>query len=473
MGCNKSLPAEPVYELHPIKVKDQNASKKVVVRRETLIHKEQGDLKDFFEVLSIIGSTHNGILLSCRDLRSGTIRTINEISKSSEIDYSEVAKELTILNNLDHPNILKCYQTLESSRSIYIVFESTDGGPLQNRIKTSCNEVLVGNYMRDVFSAINYMHVNGVIHCNLHIGNLLLSDNSAEAQPKIVGFSHSQMKADREPIDLTCLNFEHISPDFLDEDYDEKTDIWSLGIIVYQLLVQKLPFASKKKKEILESIYKGDLDFDNPTFLNLSHNAQDFVKKLLKRDKNERMSAMDALTHPYLHQSSQEVALTNEIVQKMRRFKMKTNIVRAVLNYMNFKLDFKEHNIITLFKKMDVNFDGNISKEEMLDSFKQIGVDAEYEVDSIMENLDMDGSGSLDFSELKVVLIDWNKELKKKVLGKVFVAEGDSISFENFKHELSEILPSEWTDFCKKVKVENGKVPLGKLKEYVRANLAY
>lgn len=473
MGCNKSLPAQPIYEMHSMKVEKTAAVKKAPIRRETIIQKEQGDLKDLFEVLSVIGSTHNGILLSCRDLRSGTIRTVNEISKSAEIDYGEIARELSILNNLDHPNILKCYQTLESTRSIYIVFESTDGGPLQNRIKTSCNEVLVAKYMRDIFSAINYMHVNDVIHCNLHLGNLLLSDSSPDAQPKIVGFSRSQKKSEKEPVDLTSLNFDHISPEFLDEDYDEKTDIWSLGIIVYHLLVQKLPFASKKKKEILEAIHKGDLDFENPTFQNLSHNAQDFIKKILKRDKNERFSAMEALNHPYLHQSSKEVALTYEVVQKMRRFKMKTNIVRAILTYMNFKLDFKEHNIITLFKKMDVNFDGNISKEEMLDSFKQIGIEAEYEIDSIMENLDMDGSGSLDFSELKVVLIDWDKELKKKVLGKVFVGQDDCINFENFKHELSEILPSEWTDFCKKVKVENGKVSLAKLKEYIKANLAY
>ena len=140
---------------------------------------------------------------------------------------------------------------------------------------------------------------------------------------------------------------------------------------------------------------------------------------------------------------------------------------------MNFKLDFQEHSIIALFKKMDVDFNGNISKEEMLTSFQQIGVEADNEVDSIMNNLDMDGSGSLDFSELKIVLIDWEQKIKKKILGKVFVAENQSIEFESFKHELSEILPSEWTEFCKKVKVEHGKVSLARLKEYIKANLAY
>ena len=323
MGCNKSIPAAPIQELKAYRSEKDSSLRKPPVKREALMAiKEQGELKDSFEVLSVIGSTHNGILLSAKDLRSGTIRTINEISKSSSVDYGEILKEVSILNSLDHPNILKCYQTIESSKSIYIVLESTDGGPLQNRIKTSCNEVLVAKYMRDVFSAINYMHVSGVIHCNLHIGNLLLSNDSQDAVAKIVGFTHSQKKNNIDSFDISNLHYEFISPDLLDDDYDEKTDIWSAGIIVYLLLVQKLPFLSKRKKEVLESIYKGELDFENPTFQALSHNAQDFLKKILKRDKSERLSAKDALSHPYLYQSSQEVALTYEVVQKLRRFKV-------------------------------------------------------------------------------------------------------------------------------------------------------
>lgn len=323
MGCRKSLPEVPLQENKGNPYERDVVLKKPPVRRESLMAiKEQAEIKDSFEVLKVIGSTHNGILLSARDLRSGTIRSINEISKSYSVNYGEILREVSILNSLDHPNILKCYQTLESSKSIYIVLESTDGGPLQNRIKSSCNEVLVAKYMRDIFSALNYMHVSGVIHCNLHINNILLSNDSQDADVKIVGFTHSQKKSFKDSFDISNLQYEFLSPELLENDYDEKTDIWSAGIIVYLLLVQKLPFTSKRKKEVLESIYSGNLDFENPTFLALSHNAQDFIKKLLKKDKNERLSAKDALGHAYLYQSSQEVALSYEVVQKLRRFKV-------------------------------------------------------------------------------------------------------------------------------------------------------
>ena len=140
---------------------------------------------------------------------------------------------------------------------------------------------------------------------------------------------------------------------------------------------------------------------------------------------------------------------------------------------MNFKLNYSEHEIIGLFKKMDVNFDGNISKDEMVIAFKEIGVNCEGEIDEIMDNLDMDQSGSLDFSELKIVLVDWDKELKKKKLALLFVLSDEGVLLEDLKHEFPDVLPSEWYEFCKKVKVEGGCITLTRLKEYIKSNLIY
>ena len=320
MGCNKSKPL-PLVTQKTIETPLQ------VVRKHTqkvknLSGKEIESISELFEIISVLGSTSTGTLLSAKDLHSGTNRTIHEVSKSVAQGCSELYQEVSILNILDHPNILKVFDTVETSRSYYIVLESTEGGSIQSRIKKSGSEVLVSKYMQYVFSAINYMHIHGVIHCDLNIDNILLSDTSSNAIPKISGFTHSQQASDIQEFGIEFLNFEFISPDILEGKYDEKTDIWSAGVVLYQLLVGKLPFASKNKKEILEAIYKGDLDYNNPNFVALSHNAQDLIKKLLVVDPNERISAKEALSHPYLQQNSKENAITYEIVQKLRRFKV-------------------------------------------------------------------------------------------------------------------------------------------------------
>jgi calcium-dependent protein kinase len=474
MGCRKSLPETPIRE--PLMDKEM-MPKRWKTRRRVNPDAKRENITVYFDILSVLGSTDTGILLQAVEKQTGTIRTIREVSKSVSADNYEIFQEIGFLNLLDHPNILKVFQTYESARSYYIVLESADGGSLKNAIQKSGNEVLVGNYMRDLLSAINYMHINGVLHCDLHLGNILLSSNDENAQIKVTGLLYSQKINDIQDFDIDHLNYEHISPEILEGHYDERTDLWSAGIILYEMLVTKLPFTGRTKKEVLEAIHKGDLDFENPNFASLSKNAQDLIQKLLVVDPNNRIKVREALAHPWLQSTSKEVALTYEIVQKLRKFKVthiqiKNNIARAFLSYLNFKLDYKEHDIISLFKKMDVNFDGNISKDEIVESFKAIGLDCENEVDSIMQNLDMDQSGALDFSELKIVLIEWDKEITAESLGKVFNAENGVIDFEEMKQELSDILPSEWNEFCKKAKVEQGKVPLDRLREYILSNIA-
>ena len=319
MGCNKSIPLLPLL---PTVTELTAISRKRTVRKGSILSKQVGSLSTNFEVLSAMGSTGTGTLLSARDIHSGTIRTIHEVSKSIASENAQLFQEVLIVNTLDHPNILKIVQTIETTRSHYIVLESSDGGPIQSRIKKSCNEILVSKYMADIFSALCYMHGQEIIHCNLHIGNILLSDPTDKAIPKIVGFTYSQKLTDIQEIDIFLLNHEYISPDILEGKFDEKTDVWSAGVILYRLLVGKLPFSNKSKKETLEAIYKGDLDFLNPNFLALSYNAQDLLKKLLVTNPVSRLSAKEALAHSWLQQNSQEVAMTNEIVQKMRRFKV-------------------------------------------------------------------------------------------------------------------------------------------------------
>lgn len=88
-----------------------------------------------------------------------------------------------------------------------------------------------------------------------------------------------------------------------------------------------------------------------------------------------------------------------------------------------------------------------------------------------MANLDIDLSGALDFTEIKIALIDWEVELTKKNLAKAFKTEDGKITIEHLKHKFNEILPHEWNEFCKKAQVENSQVTLKKLKEYLKTHL--
>lgn len=87
-----------------------------------------------------------------------------------------------------------------------------------------------------------------------------------------------------------------------------------------------------------------------------------------------------------------------------------------------------------------------------------------------MNNVDIDGSGALDFTEIKIALTDWDKQIKKKILSKVFKNEEGFIGIQYLKHQFNEILPHEWNDFIKKTKSDS-KVSLQKFKEYIKLSL--
>ena len=134
-------------------------------------------------------------------------------------------------------------------------------------------------------------------------------------------------------------------------------------------------------------------------------------------------------------------------------------------------MNLEESEAIKYFKNIDENFDGRVSKEEIIYAFAQVELDIAQEIDSIMNNLDMDQNGYIDYSELKIALVDWDAIIKKKNLIKLFSFVDELISFEAFKIELAGILASEWADFSKKTKVENGMLSVGNLKVYIKANI--
>lgn len=150
---------------------------------------------------------------------------------------------------------------------------------------------------------------------------------------------------------------------------------------------------------------------------------------------------------------------------------MRTNICREFIKEVNSKIDFKEHDIISLFKQLDSDCDGTVCNEEIVKAFAQVGVDASLEIDTIMTNLDIDLSGSLDFTEIKIALVEWETEMTKKNLAKAFKTEDGKVALEYLKHKFNVILPHEWNEFSKKAKVENGLVTLGNLKTYLKSNI--
>jgi serine/threonine protein kinase len=287
-----------------------------------IVAKLVGSINEHFHVLKEIGTNSFGTMLYSQELQSGNFRVIREVNKSIINEYGNVKQEVEILSSLDHPNIEKIYETIETAINYYLVYEYLNGGTLRNKMRRSGNEISLAKVMHHVFSAVKYMHLNGVMHLDLTPNHILFADDGENQSAKLISFSYAQRISEPQLLDLKNLNYIYTAPDVLRKDFTEKADIWSLGIIIYELLVGKHPYLSKDKHDIIKEIYAGNIDFDNTGFTQLSYNGQDFIRKALSSDPSARISATQALEHPWLELATEEYCLAAEVLLKLRNFKV-------------------------------------------------------------------------------------------------------------------------------------------------------
>ena len=120
-----------------------------------------------------------------------------------------------------------------------------------------------------------------------------------------------------------------------------------------------------------------------------------------------------------------------------------------------------------------MNNDGKVSKEEILNVFNQVGLNVASEIDFIMDNLDSDKSGFIDYTELILALTNWQQELKKKNLSKVFAVKSGYVTLKDLEAQLPDISLEEWAVFETLVQAESGRLSLVELKKYLKSQVSF
>lgn len=163
------------------------------------------------------------------------------------------------MRNLDHPNIIKLYETFEDSRNIYLVMEICEGGELFDRIidKGQFSETEARVIFTQMIQAINYCHSNGIAHRDLKPENFLFLTKAEDSPIKVIDFGlskHFDEKGGHSAMTTRAGTPYYISPEVLSGNYDESCDIWSSGVILYILLSGVPPFGGDSDPEILEAV---------------------------------------------------------------------------------------------------------------------------------------------------------------------------------------------------------------------------
>ncbi|XP_074135037.1 serine/threonine-protein kinase H2 [Sminthopsis crassicaudata] len=213
--------------------------------------------------------------------------------------------ELNVLRRVSHCNIVQLIEVFEAQDRVYIVMELATGGELFDRIIsqgtfTERDAIII---LKMVVDGVRYLHSLQITHRDLKPENLLYYHPGAESKILITdfGLAASGNKNGDWSMNTICGTPEYIAPEILSrKPYTNAVDMWALGVITYILLSGSLPFEDENHMRLYRKILKGKYSYKGEPWTNVSNLAKDFIDRLLTLDSNHRMSAGQALNHPWV-----------------------------------------------------------------------------------------------------------------------------------------------------------------------------
>ncbi|KAL1297547.1 hypothetical protein AAFC00_006117 [Neodothiora populina] len=255
------------------------------------------------------------------------------------VERANILKEVQIMRQLDHPNIVKLIEFQEARQYYYIVLELCPGGELFHQIVrlTYFSEDLSRHVITQVANALHYLHEEaGVVHRDIKPENLLFyptpfiptrnpkprgpddEDKADEGEYikgigaggigtiKLADFGLSKVIWDSQTM-TPCGTVGYTAPEIVkDERYSKSVDMWALGCVLYTLLCGFPPFYDESIQVLTEKVAKGQYTFLSPWWDDISKSAQDLVSHLLTVDPEKRYDITQFLEHPWIRESNEE-----------------------------------------------------------------------------------------------------------------------------------------------------------------------
>jgi calcium-dependent protein kinase len=424
------------------------------VNKGTFIQYKKGQIETDYTIGEIMGSGAFATVRKVIHKESNIPRALKIIKKNPKQDSSRMYLEVDILKKLIHNNIMQIFEFYEDKKNFYIITELCEGGELFDKVveKGSFNEDEAASVVKQLISAINYIHSNNIVHRDLKPENILL-DTKKNNIIKIIDWGTARFfdKDKNKKMNKISGTPYYIAPEVLLEKYDEKCDIWSCGVIMYILLCGYPPFNGETDNEILAKIKTGKFTFPEEEWGNLSSACKDLIKCMLEFDPKKRYSASQCLNHTWIaniKKSGLDNNLTKRALNNMKKFHAERKLQQASLTYIVNHLMSKEdkNEMHEIFSSFDKNGDGVLSRDEIFEGYKSIlgEVEALKEVDRIMKEADLDKSGSIDYNEFLIACSNRQKLLNKEKLEstfKMFDKDGNgSISAKEIKEVLGPAL---------------------------------
>ena len=448
------------------------------------------------ELLTLGSGTYGTVKKVCLIKNPLIVRAMKIIPKENlmeGVDSSKLIDEISILKQLDHPNIMKIFECFIDKDNFYIISDFCDQGDLLGKLEKlgKMNEIVVKFIMDQVFNAVSYLHSKKVLHGDIKLENILLYTASKNKGRRFTSINmdinhlvdlqneinraksvtirsknyvNDMLNYEIKLIDFGCSKYFvkkkkhkklsgiigttlYCSPEVVDDLYDEISDEWSCGVLMYMLLSGEPPFQGNSEEEIFQKIKKCEYSFKPKEFESVSKNCKDLITKLLEPKKRKRIKANEALRHPFFTESfNPNKAMTENkdlnVLKKFINFKeFKSKFHETIYAYLcnnHINID-EEKKLRAVFRYIDKEEKNQITKKDLKITLNEINIDLpEEQFDNIFKILDSNQNDIIEYQEFLRAMCDKDLLLTEENLKNTFLAlccgeEKEFITSEDIK----------------------------------------
>lgn len=474
MGCGGSKP-EPAHSSPVTSAKSKSAPQSVP--ESTAPPPKTPDQK-FNHVYKMGKSLGEGAFSKVNE---GTHKTTGQVyavkvvvkGKLTQEDELALKDEITILTELSHPNIIRLYDVYDEPQYYYLITEIVRGGELFDRVvaKSYYSEKEARDVCKILLGALEYCHDQSVAHRDLKPENLLLLSGTNDTDIKLADFGFAKKVTSEACLKTQCGTPGYVAPEILEGvPYGTKSDMWSIGVIMYILLGGYPPFIEENQRELFRKIRKGEFEFHVEYWGHVSSDAKALISALITVNPKKRLTAKEALANQWIAGSDAALAgkSLGKNLEEFKKFNAKRKFraaVKAVVATNKIKT-FRQANAGVLARKLtekekeeikeafdmfDTDGGGTIDMGELGEVMKKMGQNLSGEdLREMFDSVDTDGNGEIDFEEFQVMMqssigdMDENKELVDAF--KVFDVDGDGTTTRDEVKQLMEKFGQKLTD---------------------------
>lgn len=225
---------------------------------------------------------------------------------------------------VDHPNVINVFEYYLFKFDLFFSMEYLSGNSLFEHItknKDHLTENRIRDIMKQILEGVNAIHSSNIVHCDIKPENIIFEDQSENSKLKIIDLGIGQILKCNSYLTTLKGTLPYISPELIYQKYDNKVDIWAVGVILFILVTGQFPFAGYVKDTngelIMDNsqtqikILEKEPDYDHDCFKGVDLKLIHLLKLMLIKDPNQRPSAKELLTHDWFG-STEENPLRKE-----------------------------------------------------------------------------------------------------------------------------------------------------------------